>query len=99
MDGNKLYLIVRDALEEKPDLLKWVIEGMSDGMAFSVIQSRRDQVDWEMIASMAMNKRLMDGNELFLADKIEELRPRSSLNWKWYVDKLRAIVAKKEGKE
>jgi hypothetical protein len=99
MDGNKLYLIVRDALEEKPDLLKWVIEGMSDGMAFSVIQSRRDQVDWETIANMAMNKRLMDGNEMFLADKIEALNPRSSLKWDWCVEKLRGIASKKMEKE
>lgn len=99
MDGNKLYLIVRDALEEKPDLLKWVIEGMSDGMAFSAFQARRDQVEWETIANMAMNKRLMDGNEMFLADKIEALNPRSSLKWDWYVNKLRDIVAKKQEKE
>jgi hypothetical protein len=48
-----------------------------------------------VIANMAMNKRLMDGNELFLADKIDSLKSRSAMNWEWYVDKLRGIVAKK----
>ena len=99
MDGNKLYLIVRDALEEKPDLLRWVIDGMSDGMAFSVLQTRRDQTEWETIAYYAMNKRLMNGDELFLADKIDALKPRSSLNWGWFVGELRKIVAKKQDKE
>lgn len=102
MDENKgarIYLFVCDALKENPDLLGWVLKGITDGMALSVEQARKDQVDWEVIASMAMNKRLMDGNELFLADKIDALRPRSCLKWDWYVDKLRAIVAKKQEKE
>ena len=102
MDENKgarIYLFVCDALKENPDLLGWVLKGITDGMALSVEQARKDQVDWEVIASMAMSKRLMDGNELFLADKIEALKPRSCLKWDWYVDKLRAIVAKKQEKE
>jgi hypothetical protein len=97
--GARIYLFVCDALKENPDLLGWVLKGITDGMALSVEQARKDQVDWEVIASMAMNKRLMDGNELFLADKIDELKPRSSLNWGWYVEKLRGIVAKKQEKE
>ena len=102
MDENKgarIYLFVCDALKENPDLLGWVLKGITDGMALSVEQARKDQVDWEVIASMAMNKRLMDGNELFLANKIEALKPRSGLEWGWYVEKLRGIVAKKQEKE
>ena len=99
MDREKIYFTVRDALKDHPYLLKWVVLGMSDGMSLAVTQAKNDQCEWEVIASMAMNKRLMDGNELFLAEKIEELRPRSSLKWDWCVDKLRSIVAKKQGKE
>jgi hypothetical protein len=96
---HSVYAYVRDTLKQDPNLLKLVVKGISDGMALTVNQARQDQADWEMIASMAMNKRLMDGNELFLADKIDALKPRACLNWGWYVDKLRGIVAKKQEKE
>ena len=98
-ENYRVYKYVCDALAKNPELLGWVIKGMTGGMALSVDQARRDQVDWEVIANMAMNKRLMDGKELFLADKIETLKPRSSLKWDWCIDKLREIVAKKQGKE
>ena len=98
-ENFRVYKYVCDALTKNPELLGWVIKGITDGMALSVEQARRDQVDWEVIANMAMNKRLMDGKELFLADKIEALSPRSSLKWDWCVDKLRGIVSKKQGKE
>lgn len=98
-ENYRVYKFVCDALKKDPELLGWVVKGMTDGMALSVEQARKDQVDWEVIASMAMNKRLMDGNELFLANKIEALKPRSGLEWGWYVDKLRGIVAKKQEKE
>ena len=97
--GAKIYMFVRDNLKENPDLLEWFIKGIAHGMAISVDQARRDQADWEIIANMAMNKRLMDGNELFLADKIDALKPRSCLKWDWYADKLRGIIAKKQEKE
>ena len=99
MTGIEIYLLVQDTLKKKPDFLGWVLKGITDGMALSVEQAKKDQVDWETVANMAMNKRFMDGHELFLADKIEELNPRSSLKWDWYVEKLRAIVAKKQEKE
>ena len=98
-ENYRVYKFVCDALKKDPELLGWVVKGMTDGMALSVDQARRDQADWEVIASMAMSKRLMDGNELFLADKIEALKPRSCLEWGWYVEKLRGIVAKKQEKD
>lgn len=98
-ENYRVYKFVCDALKKDPELLGWVVKGMTDGMALSVDQARQDQADWEVIAIMAMNKRLMDGNELFLADKIEALKPRSCLKWDWYVEKLRGVVAKKQEKE
>lgn len=98
-ENYRVYKFVCDTLKKDPELLGWVVKGMTDGMALSVEQARKDQLDWEIIANMAMNKRLMDGNELFLANKIDELKPRSCLNWGWYVEKLRGIVAKRQEKE
>ena len=49
MDENKgarIYLFVCDTLKENPDLLGWVLKGITDGMALSVEQARKDQVDW-----------------------------------------------------
>ena len=98
-EEHRIYMYVCDALKNNPHLLMWVLKGATDGMHSAVDQAKRDQVDWEVIASMAMNKRLMDGNELFLADKIDALKPRAAMNWGWYVDKLRGIVAKKQEKD
>jgi hypothetical protein len=98
-ENFRVYKYVCDALTKNPELLGWVIKGLTDGMALSVEQARRDQVDWEVVASMAMNEQLLHKNGLFLADKIEALKPRSSLKWDWCIDKLRGIVTKKQGKE
>ena len=46
MDENKgarIYLFVCDALKENPNLLGWVLKGITDGMALSVEQARKDQ--------------------------------------------------------
>jgi len=98
-ENYRVYIYVRDVLKKNPELLPWILKGTTDGISLAVDQARRDQVDWEVIANMAMNKRLMDGHELFLADKIDSLKHRSAMNWEWYVDKLRGIVAKKTLKE
>ena len=98
-ESYRVYKYVCGALEKNPELLGWVIKGLTDGMALSVEQARRDQVDWEVVASVAMNERLTNSKQLFLADKIEALNPRASLKWDWCVDKLRGIVAKKQGKK
>jgi hypothetical protein len=97
-EEQRVYLYVCNTLKNNPKLLMWVLKGATDGVAIAVDQARRDQLDWEVIASMAVNNRLLGGNELFLADKIDVLKPRASLNWGWYVDKLRGIVAKKQEK-
>jgi hypothetical protein len=98
-EEHRVYAYVCNTLKNNPHLLMWVLKGATDGVVIAVDQARLDQADWEVIASMAMNKRLMDGNELFLADKIDALKPRASLNWGWYVNKLREIVTKKQEKE
>ncbi len=94
----QLYSFASKSVQENIDAVYWLTKGMTDGIQLSAQHSRRDQADWEIIANMAMNKRLLDGNELFIADKIDGLKDRASCRWDWYVEKLRAIVEKKKGK-
>ena len=91
----QLYLQVSHAIEQDSEAIEWAIKGITDGLRIAAKQAREDQAGWEVIANMAMNKRLLDGNELFIADKIDSLKERASFRWDWYIEKLRAIVAKK----
>jgi hypothetical protein len=95
----QLYLQISHALEKDQEALEWAVKGITDGLQIAVKQAREDQLEWEIIANMAMNKRLLDGNELFIADKIEALKSRSCLRWDWYVDKLRSIIKRKMEKK
>ena len=95
----QLYLQVSHAIEQDPEAIEFAIKGLTDGLRIAAKQAREDQVSWEVIANMAMNKRLFDGHELFIADKIEALKDRASFRWDWYVEKLRSIVAKKMEKK
>jgi len=102
MNNNEqfqLYSFASEAVQKDIDAVYWLTKGMTDGIQLSAQNGRRDQADWEIIANMAMNKRLLDGNELFIADKIESLKDRASCRWDWYVEKLRAIVERKKAKK
>lgn len=95
----QFYLHVSRAIEKDPEAIEWAIKGITDGLQIAAKNARQDQGDWEIIANMAMNKRLLDGNEMFIADKIDSLKKRACLRWDWYVEKLRSIVeARKEKK-
>jgi len=95
----RLYSFASEAVQKDIDAVYWLTKGMTDGIQLSAQNSKRDQADWEIIANMAMNKRLLDGNELFIADKIDALKDRATFRWDWYVEKLRAIVERKKGKK
>jgi hypothetical protein len=95
----RLYSFASEAVQKDIDAVYWLTKGMTDGIQVSAQNGRRDQADWEIIANMALNKRLLDGHELFIADKIESLKDRASCRWDWYVEKLRAIVERKKEKK
>lgn len=95
----RLYSFASEAVQKDIDAVYWLTKGMTDGIQLSAQNSKRDQADWEIIANMALNKRLLDGHELFIADKIEKLKDRATFRWDWYVEKLRAIVERKKGKK
>ena len=94
----EFYLYICRAIEKDVDATGWAIKGINDGVLLALQQARQDQADWEIIANMAMNKRLLDGNELFIADKIDKLKDRASFRWDWYSERLRAIVNRKKEK-
>lgn len=94
----KLYSFASEAVQKDADAVYWLTRGMTDGIQVSAQNMRRDQADWEIIANMAMNKRLLDGNEMFIANKIDALKERACLRWDWYVEKLRSIVNRKKEK-
>jgi hypothetical protein len=94
----RLYSFASEAVQKDIDAVYWLTKGMTDGIQLSAQNGRRDQADWEIIANMAMNKRLLDGNELFIADKIDALKDRATFRWDWYVEKLKAIIEKKKEK-
>jgi hypothetical protein len=94
----RLYSFASEAVQKDIDAVYWLTKGMTDGIQLSAQNGRRDQADWEVIANMALNKRLLDGHELFIADKIDKLKDRASCRWDWYVEKLRAIVERKKEK-
>lgn len=95
----QFYLHVSNAIEKDPEAIEWAIKGITDGLQIAAKNARQDQADWEVIANMALNKRLLDGHELFIADKIDKLKDRASCRWDWYVEKLRAIVERKKEKK
>jgi hypothetical protein len=95
----RLYSFASEAVQKDIDAVYWLTKGMTDGIQVSAQNGRRDQADWEIIANMAMNKRLLDGNEMFIADKIDNLKDRATFRWDWYVEKLRAIVERKKEKK
>ena len=95
----QFYLHICRTIEKDEDAIGWAIKGINDGVRLAAQQARQDQADWEVIANMALNKRLLDGHELFIADKIDKLKGRASCRWDWYVEKLRAIVERKKEKK
>jgi hypothetical protein len=95
----RLYSLASEAVQKDIDAVYWLTKGMTDGIQLSAQNGRRDQADWEIIANMALNKRLLDGNEMFIADKIDNLKDRATFRWDWYVEKLRAIVERKKEKK
>ena len=95
----QFYLHISHAIEKDPEAIEWAIKGITDGLSIAVKRAREDQLEWEIIANMAMNKRLLDGNEMFIADKIDSLKNRACLRWDWYVEKLRSIVEKRKEKK
>ena len=95
----RLYSFASEAVQKDIDAVYWLTKGMTDGIQVSAQNGRRDQADWEIIANMALNKRLLDGNEMFIADKIDNLKDRATFRWDWYVEKLRAIVERKKEKK
>jgi hypothetical protein len=85
----EIYNTVKQWLTDQPDFAIFVINGLIDGVAESARIARQDRYDWEIIACMAMEKRLFNGNEKFLADKIESMKGTNTVRWDHTVAALR----------
>ena len=72
---------VYETIRQNPSWADAAIRTILNAMRDIMEQCRKDQLDWEVVAKMAMQKRLMNGNEQFLADKLENLQPRALHNW------------------
>ncbi len=96
----EIYTTVKQWMTDQPDFAVFVINGLLDGLAANAQQARQDRYDWETIACMAMEKRLFNGHEKFLADKIENMKSSNSIRWDHTVEALRKKHRKAlEGKD
>jgi len=85
----EIYATVKQWMNDQPDFAVFVINGLLDGLAANAQAARQDRSDWETIACMAMEKRLFNGHEGFLADKIESMKSTNSIRWDHTVEALR----------
>ena len=85
----EIYTTVKQWMNDQPDFAVFVINGLLDGLAANAQAARRERSDWETIACMAMEKRLFNGKEKFLADKIESMKSSNAIRWDHTVEALR----------
>jgi len=85
----EIYSTVKHWMNDQPDFAVFVINGLLDGLAANAQAARQDRSDWETIACMAMEKRLFNGHEGFLADKIESMKSTNCIRWDHTVEALR----------
>ena len=85
----EIYSTVKHWMNDQPDFAVFVINGLLDGLAANTQAARQDRSDWETIACMAMEKRLFNGHEKFLADRIESMKSSNSIRWDHTVEALR----------
>ena len=96
----EIYTTVKQWMNDQPEFAVFIINGLLDGLAANAQAARRERSDWETIACMAMEKRLFNGNEKFLADKIENMKSSNSIRWDHTVEALRKKHRKAlEGKD
>ena len=85
----EIYTTVMKWMNDQPEFAVFIINGLLDGLAANAQAARRERSDWETIACMAMEKRLFNGHEKFLADKIENMKSSNSIRWDHTVEALR----------
>jgi hypothetical protein len=95
----EIYTTVKQWMNDQPEFAVFIINGLLDGLAANAQAARRERIDWETIrrersdwetiACMAMEERLFNGHEKFLADKIENMKSSNSICWDHTVEALR----------
>lgn len=72
---------VYETIKARPEWADEAAHAIYVALRDNMEQLRKNQLDWEIVAKMALQKRLMNGNEQFLADKLEKLQPKAYQNW------------------
>lgn len=88
-DEIEIYNQVRKWVIENPSSIGIVTLAITTGLKDYANEARKERCDWEVIACMAMEKRLFNGHEKFLADKIEAMKSTNSIRWDHTVELLR----------
>jgi hypothetical protein len=87
--SHEIYRTVHQWVMENPSSIGIITRAIADGAKDYAESTRKERVEWEIIASMVMEKRLFDGNENFLAEKIESMKETNSIKWDHMIEKLR----------
>lgn len=85
--------LIKNTLEKKPELLSKVQEAIQAGLLAAIDNARKDQVNWEIVASVALSltkenritpqhKKWAEG---VFNSKIKELSSRACLSWEKYL--------------
>ena len=72
-----------------PVMMQSIIMSAVNGVRQNAEEVRKHAVDMEVVASMAMNTRLLKGNEKFIADKLEGWKHMNGLRWDDQIAKLK----------
>jgi hypothetical protein len=85
----KMYNAVRQWVIENPSSIGVITLAITTGLRDYANEARKERGEWEVIACMAMEKRLFNGNQKFLADKIESMKSTNCIRWDHTVEVLR----------
>jgi len=88
-EEQEIYNTVRRFVLDNPSSIGTITLAITVGLRDYANEARKERCDWETIACMAMEKRLFNGNEKFLADKIESMKSTNAIRWDHTVEVLR----------
>jgi hypothetical protein len=88
-DEVEIYNQIRKWVIENPSSIGIVTLAITTGLRDYANEARKERSDWEIIACMAMDRRLFNSNEKFLADKIEAMKSTNTIRWDHTVELLR----------
>jgi len=92
------FLIEVSLRAHDPKMLRRIIMAAVSTVAERNTELYEYAADMETVAALAMNARVFNGNELFIADKLDKWGHMSSLRWNDHIIELRNKVKKRKSK-